>query len=177
MPTGRTHPIQKIRSGDPDNMNDPVDPYRNELGQKFTINDRDYQKVQLDSGATSAIPSGAQTQYDIAYWKNRNAGLVTSDARVAEQGIDSAAGVFPNTATPGNLTTIWTGRSRAVSVTVDGSAFVAGDNVISDSAANGPQGTRVAAGTAAAQGRFLGKARGVSVANILPIDLMLPDFD
>jgi hypothetical protein len=181
MPTGRQHPIQKIRGGDPDAMNDPIDPYRNELGQKFTINDRDYQKVQLDSGATSATPMGAQKQYHLAYWKNRNAALVTNDARMAPLGIYDLAGVFPVVVTPGNLTAMWTGRSRAVSAIVDGSSFVAGDNVVSDTAVNGPQGTRVAAGTAVSPSSWLGVARGPSVSNgtnnILPINLMLPDFD
>lgn len=181
MPTGRQHPIQKIRGGNPDAMNDPIDPYRSELGQKFTINDRDYQKVQLDSGATSATPAGSQKQYHTAYWKDRNAGLATNDARMCLLGIRDLAGVFPCVVTPGNLTAIWTGRSRAVSAIVDGSSFVAGDGVVSDTAANGPQGTRVAAGTAMEDGVRLGVARGPSVSNgtnnILPLNLLLPDFD
>lgn len=177
MPTNRTHQIQFVRGGNWAARNEASLLHPGELMQKATIDDKDYQTVKLDSGATSSVPQGAQIAYDIAYWKDRAAGLVTHDARVAEKGINSVAGVFPYAVTPGYYTAIYTGRSRNVSVNVDSSAFVAGDLVISDSAANGPQGTRVAAGTAAAQGVFLGQSRGAHVSNVLAVDLQLPDFD
>lgn len=177
MPTGRTHPIQFVRGGDWNARNESALLHPGEIMHKTTIDDTDYQTVQLDTGATSAVPQGAQAANELAYWKDRQAGIVTHDARVAQMGIDSLCGVFPCAVTPGYYTAIKTGRSRKVNVKVDNSAFVAGDNVVSDTAANGPQGTRVAAGTAAAQGQFLGKARGASAANVLAVDLQLPDFD
>jgi hypothetical protein len=179
MPTGNRHQIQWVQGGDWNARNEVYDAQKHasQLMQKATIDDTDYITVQLDSGATSAVPAGAQAAMDVAYFKDRRVGLVTHDARVAEKGIDSVAGIFPATVTPGRITALKTGRSRNVSMTVDGSTFAAGDLVISDSAANGPQGTRVAAGTAAAQGRFIGQARGAAVANVLAVDLELPDFD
>lgn len=177
MPTRKEHPIQFVRGGDWNNRNESELLHPGDLMGKTTIGDVDYQTVKLDSGATSAVPQGAQAANDVAYWKDRSAGLVTHDARVAEKGINSVAGVFPCAVTPGYYTAIKTGRSRNVNVAVDGSAFVAGDQVISDSAANGPQGTRVAAGTAAAQGQYIGQSRGVSAGGVLAVDLMLPDFD
>lgn len=179
MPTGNRHPVQFVKGGDWGARNEVYDALKHasQLMQKATIDDKDYITVQLDTGATSAVPQGAQAARDIAYFKDRRVGLVTHDARVAEMGIDSVAGVFPATVTPGRVTALYTGRSRNISSAVDGSTFGAGDSVISDSAANGPQGTRIAAGTAAAQGRYYGKARGAAVAGVLAMDLDLPDFD
>lgn len=178
MPTNIRHQIQFVKGGDWNARNEVYDEYYHaaQLGQKTTIDDVDYLTVRLDSGATSAVPQGAQAANDLAYWKDRAAGLVTHDARVAEKGIDSVAGVFPVAVTAHYVTAIKGIKSRNVSVGVDGSTFVAGDLVISDSAANGPQGTRIAAGTAAAQGRYIGQARGASSGGVLAVDLDLPDF-
>lgn len=178
MPTGNRQQIQYVRGGDWNARNEVYDSlhHASALGQKTTIDGTDYITVQLDSGATSAVPAGAQAANDLAYWKDRRAGLVTHDARVAEQGIESVAGVFPVAVTPAYVTAIKGIKSRNVSVNVDGSTFVAGDSVVSDSTANGPQGTRIAAGTAAAQGRYVGKARGAAAAGVLAVDLDLPDF-
>lgn len=178
MPTNIRHQIQYVRGGDWNARNEVYDSHYHEaqLGQKTTIDDTDYITVRLDSGATSAVPQGAQAANDLAYWKDRNAGLVTHDARVAEQDIDSVVGVFPVAVTPHYVTAVKGIKSRNVSLNVDGSTFVAGDRVISDSSTNGPQGTRIAAGTAAAQGRYVGSARGASVGGVLQVDLDLPDF-
>lgn len=181
MPTQKDHPIQFCPNGNWDQFDATVAQmgthWPGQRMNKHTLNDVDYLTVQLDSGATAANPVGVVAANQVAYFRDRLNGLVTNDARVAEMGIDGVAGIFPYAATAGNVTAIRTGRSRATSVKVDGSTFAAGDNVISDSAANGPQGTRIAAGTAAAQGRFIGKARGAAVANVLSVDLQLPDFD
>lgn len=177
MPTGRTHPVQYIRGGNPAQMNEATLLHPGELGQKWTVDDKDYIKVKLDSGATASTPSGVVAANDVAYWKDRSAGLVTNDPRVAEKLRDSVVGIFPYAATAGYYTALYTGRSRNVSVKVDGSTFAAGDLVIADTEANGEQGTRIAAGTAAAQGRYIGQARGPAVANVLQVDLQIPDFD
>lgn len=177
MPTRREHPIQFVRGGNWAQRNEASLLHPGELMQKATIDDKDYQTVQLDTGATSATPAGVVAANMVAYWKDRSAGLVTNDPRVAEKLRDSVAGIFPYATTAGYYTAIYNGRSRNVSVKVDGSAFVAGDHVIADTEANGPQGTRIAAGTAVSTGRFIGDARGAAVANVLAVDLMLPDFD
>lgn len=181
MPTRKEHPIQFCPGGNWDQMNATVNQmgthYPGQLMNKQTLGDKDYMTVQLDSGATAATPSGVVAANDVAYFKDRSAGLVTNDPRVAEKLRDSVAGIFPFAATAGRITAIYTGRSRNVSVKVDGSTFAAGDLVIADTEANGEQGTRIAAGTAAAQGRFIGQARGAAVANVLAVDLQLPDFD
>lgn len=176
MPTGLRHPIQWVKGGNWENRNETYDPQKHasQLGQKVTLDDRDYMTVRLDSGATSATPTGAQAAQQIAYFKDRAAGLVTNDIRFAARGRNHVAGVFPATVTPDRVTAIYTGRSRNVSMKVDGSAFVAGDQVISD--ASGAQGTRVAAGTAPTH-QLIGYANGAAVANVLAVDLNLPDFD
>jgi tRNA G18 (ribose-2'-O)-methylase SpoU len=54
-----------------------------DLGTAYDTNDRTYQKVTLDSGATSATPAGAVAANQLAYWKDRSNYIVTNDSRFA----------------------------------------------------------------------------------------------
>jgi hypothetical protein len=55
-------------------------------------------RVVLDSGATSATPTGAVAQGQLAFWKNQSQALVTNDQRFCDVGPAGAAnrvaGVF-----------------------------------------------------------------------------------
>jgi hypothetical protein len=57
-----------------------------------------YVRVKLDSGATSATPTGAPVIGQLAYWKDRSAAIVTNDSRMSDCGstgfINRVAGVF-----------------------------------------------------------------------------------
>lgn len=66
---------------------------------------RGYVRVKLDSGATSATPTGAVVTGQLAYWKDRTASLVTNDSRMSDAGpagfINRVAGVFQVAASTG----------------------------------------------------------------------------
>jgi len=178
MPTGKENRIPYVRNSDPDNVNEAVPPYRpSDLGTKSIIDGVQRQKVQLDTGATSATPVGAQAAGMLAYWKDRVAGIVTTDQRFAPQNIQGVAGVFTCAVTPGNQTFIKNGRTRNVSVLGVGTSWVATDQVVSDTLANNTaKGARVAAGTAPTS-LLIGYATGPAVAGVVPVDLELPDYD
>lgn len=79
-----------------------------EVGLTFDINDRTFQRVKLDSGATSATPTGAVAVGQVLMWKDRAKYIVTNDSRFAfnSSGVanafrDQVAGILMNAATPG----------------------------------------------------------------------------
>jgi hypothetical protein len=59
---------------------------------------RGYVRVKLDSGATSATPTGAPLIGQLAYWKDRTNAIVTNDSRMSDVGpvgfVNRVAGVF-----------------------------------------------------------------------------------
>lgn len=63
------------------------------------------QLVKLDSGVTSATPTGIVLNGQIAFWKDRNTYVVTNDVRFADGGVadarNSVAGVFEPSALAG----------------------------------------------------------------------------
>lgn len=75
-----------------------------EIGAAYNDqNGRAYARVKLDSGATSATPTGAVVVGQLAYWKDRDAALVTNDSRMCDLAfvtpgsagfINRVAGVF-----------------------------------------------------------------------------------
>lgn len=71
-----------------------------ELGQQFFEQDTGQVclRVLLDSGATSATPTGAVATGQLAFWKNQSQNLVTNDQRFSDVGPAGAAnhvaGVF-----------------------------------------------------------------------------------
>ena len=87
-------------SGDPDSFNEATLYAPGQLGQVSEFDDRSYQLVQADSGATSATASGAVAANDLAFWKDKDSYLVTNDARFAVGGQvanawrNQVAGVF-----------------------------------------------------------------------------------
>lgn len=96
--------------GTPDKTNAPTPVYDpGEVGCSF--NDQNiggaYLRVLLDSGATSATPTGAVAQGQLAFWKNQSQSLVTNDQRMCDVGPAGAAnrvaGIFQLavTAAPG----------------------------------------------------------------------------
>ena len=80
-----------------------------ELGQAFFEQDTGQVclRVKLDSGATSATPTGAVAAGQLAFWKNQSQSLVTNDQRMCDIGplgaANRVAGVFQLavTAAPG----------------------------------------------------------------------------
>lgn len=178
-----------IGSGTPDTYNEAVSstpganlPYAGgETGMSFDWNNRTYEKVQLDSGATAATPTGVVAANQLAYWKDKSIGLVTNDRRVAQNNSvanasgNSVAGVFRNAVTPGNLCCILT-TGTGIPVKA-GTVTGAGQLLTSDVDANGPQCVGVAVGTAPGYqtiGKSLAAAGGGNVSADVYITPTLP---
>ena len=94
---------QYIPSGDPEDF-DVATLYRTgELGAHFYPQSgiREYQIVQLDSGATSATPSGVVAVGQPAFWKDRTKKIVTNDQRFSSTARNGVAGIFVDVNTAG----------------------------------------------------------------------------
>lgn len=75
-----------LTTGNPDTTNDATLYAPGELGTVFDYPAKGgptYQRVQLDSGATSATPTGAVAANDVLFWKSRVNKIVTNDSRFA----------------------------------------------------------------------------------------------
>jgi len=150
------------------------------------VGTKEYQKVQLDSGAVAATPAGAPTTNQLLYWKNKQTYTVTNDSRVAVGGQtthgwrNEVAGVLVSpqaalTAAIGTAPYIWVqqkGNCAAVKI-VSGSPNP-GDQLISDTSATAAQGLVVAANTAPLT-QSLGKFTTVGASVVVaPVDLDIP---
>lgn len=98
-----------------------------EVGNAFDWNDKAYQIVQLDSGATAATPAGAVAANQLAYWKDRAKYIVTNDSRFAlfaDTALsfrNNVAGLFRSAVSAGYVCNVLQ-RGRGVSVAEAGSA-------------------------------------------------------
>lgn len=148
---------------------------------------KEYQKVQLDSGATAAAASGTPTLGELVYWKNKASYIVTNDSRFAIGGQtthgwrNEVAGVLVTpTATlatrVGLGDYIWVqqkGNNAVVKIT-SGSPNP-GDKLISDTSATAAQGLIVPAGNAAPVVMELGRFTTVgTTVTVAPVDLDVP---
>lgn len=161
-----------------------------ELGLTFEQNGNQYQEVQLDSGATSATPTGAVAAGQAAYWKDKSKYLVTNDSRQAVGGsttsgfANEVAGVFRN-AVPAVATVQGYGtvcmvlqKGRGISLktpsTLTASNF--GDAVIANSSTPRADFTNTAAGTAPTNQR-LGTWVGASSGGFANADIDIPNIE
>lgn len=139
-----------------------------------------YQRVQLDSGATSAAPSGAVAANQLAYWKDKGSYLVTNDVRFADGGTaltnsgfrNFVAGIFRLAATAGNYIDVLQ-RGHDIGVKTTGSPAV-GDFLVSDTSTTAAQAATVTAGTAPTCLK-IGIVSGATVANVTPCDVDIPN--
>lgn len=151
------------------------------LGIRFEASppDRAYQRVQLDSGAVSASPSGVVAANQLAYWKDKSKYIVTNDSAQAMGGAGAAnsafrnfiAGIFRSAVTGGNYCDVLQAGLN-ISVKTTGSPAV-GDNLVGDTSTTAAQAATVAAGTAITV-MSIGKARGAAVANVTACDVDIP---
>lgn len=130
-----------------------------ELGSQVQVNNKAYQLVLLDSGATASTNAGTPVCGHVAFWKNRSTYTVTNDKAQAEGGnCTAAAGVFVSltsgaagtaAATAGNYCVIQQ-RGTHVGVLTQGSAASAGQFLCATATATSTAAnvTAVAAGTA-----------------------------
>jgi hypothetical protein len=126
-------------TGNPDTLSVPLlsptatpgsyTPYApGEVGASIEYQDRTYTDVYLDSGATSATPTGAVLSGQIAYWKDKANRWVTNDARFAFNPTNSnfcVAGIFRANQNPGTYGSQIFILCRGYSITLLGQQGVA----------------------------------------------------
>lgn len=155
---------------------------------------KEYQKVQLDSGAVAASPAGAPTTGELVYWKLNGPGgatgkskyLVTTDSSQAVGGStthgwrNEVAGVLVTpqatlTANLGLAPFIWIQqKGNCATVKIASGSPNPGDTLISDTSATASQGLIATASTAPVVvplGHFTTAATSVTTA---PVDLDIP---
>jgi len=162
MPTTRTIFLD---TGNADTLNVSTLQHPGSLGSDFPQYGRQYQLVQLDSGATASASSGVVAANQVAYWKDRSKYLVTNDLRMSVR--NQVAGIFRTAVTAGNYCAILT-RGRAISVKSDGNG-AAGDISIPNSGTSADA-TNVAAGTAPTYNK-IGVIRGAASGGNISVDV------
>jgi hypothetical protein len=166
-----------IGSGNPDTYFE-MNPYApGDLGTAYDYNDRTYQRVVLDSGATSATPSGLVAANQLAFWKDRANYVVTNDSRmallggVADSFRNNAAGLF-RTAVPAGASCFVLIRGRGVQVKSTG--LTAGMTV-SANTGTAADAIGVAVGTAPSY-QALGVTTGPTVTGNTPVNFDIPNI-
>lgn len=176
--------------GTPAQTNAPTPFYApGEIGLAFNDQStgRGYVRVKLDSGATSATPVGAVAAGQLAFWKDRVAGIVTNDKRVADcpgatPAINRVAGIFQLAVTtapgingsdgnPLQYVCDLVIQGVNVSVASDGNG-AAGDFAIADATASVSRVGRTAAGTAPVS-QTIGVIRGAAANSLINVDVSL----
>lgn len=162
MAYGRLDPTLYVGTGgNPEAINVATLYKPGELGSQIQVNNRAYQLVQLDSGATSSTSAGTPVCGHLAFWKNRSTHVVTNNKAQAENpgsaaGASSIAGVFCSltsgaagtaSITAGNYGCIQQ-RGTHVGVLSGGNTAVAGDQLTSDVASATAQAQKFTPGSA-----------------------------
>jgi|SRR5215831_3553408 len=150
---------------------------------------KEYQLCQIDSGATSATPTGAITQGQLMYWKNRATYTVTNDSRFSDAGsaaavrnqVQPVAGVLVTTTTgstavaaqPGDWVYLQTRGQCAVILSQQASPAVY-DFAIPNNSATVPRISNSAVGTAPGD-TLVGRYLSATVTNnVALVDLQIP---
>lgn len=175
----RSQPVY-LFTGDPDTVNVASLYAPGELGVQFESNDKGYQIVQCDSGATAATPAGAVAANDLAFWVNKSPGVyrVTNDERFAIGGQtanawrNQVAGIFRNAVTAGYYCCILK-RGSNIAVKSDGNGGV-GQTAVADGTAGASQVGTVAVGTASTYVP-VGIMRGSASGGNINVDVNIPD--
>lgn len=189
MPNSNRQQTIWLPQGTPDETNisttdwDSVAGQRGQLGMVHEYNNRTYQRVKLDSGATSATPTGAVAANDLAFWRYQGDSTVqpytvTNDRRFAMNLTEATAayanfvaGIFRLAVTAGQYCDILVKGSN-IAVPDGGNTFAAGEMVFAelDSAAAVD---RVAVGSDTVY-LCLGRARGAASGGNVNVDIDIP---
>ena len=153
-----------------------------ELGQRaISVDNLQYQLVQLDSGVTANTGPGVAAANQVAYWKDKSKYLVTNDGlqAVGGQGATSefrneVAGIIRNAATSAYY--IWVlQKGRNINVKSASGTYLAGEWSVPNTG-TAADSTRVAAGTAPGI-RPLGIVAGAKSGANTPVDLDIPGIE
>lgn len=187
MPAGRgnSQTVHIGPVGDIEDLNISALERPGELGQYVQgTNNKGYQLVQCDSGATASTPRGIVARGHLAFWMAKggtaNPYRVTNDIRTAlgggagtsDQKRNNVAGVFLNAVTAGYYTAIQIKGNMSAVFSDGGADWLIGDSVIAAASTNADV-DRIAAGTAAVPG-YVGEAAGTESGGLLSTDLDLP---
>ena len=151
MPNTNRVQTQYVISGNPDTVNTATAYFDGQIGQSIDANDKEYQFVQLDSGATASTATGVVAANQLAYWHDRSQYIVTNDAanglrgNAANSFRNNIAGIFRTAVTAGNYCFVLQ-RGRNITVKEAGSA-TAGMLLEGDSSTTAAQTLGVAVGT------------------------------
>jgi hypothetical protein len=112
MPNVNRDQTMYVQTANPDTWYAETLQRPGELGKAYDYNDRTYQRVKLDSGATSANTVGVVAANQLAFWKDKSKYIVTNDARqallggigvlgIADSYTNNVAGIFRAAITAG----------------------------------------------------------------------------
>lgn len=179
MPNNRVNqtfylgPVSSVES-----INEATQYKPGELGSHIVVNGKEYQKVVLDSGATSANAVGVVAKGQVAYWKSKSSYIVTNDFRQS-YGIGGAgarneiAGIFTAAVTAGNACVVQQRGLMSAVIAASGSPN-AGDFVVGDNTASTAQVTSVAIATAPTV-QAIGKVQTTQASSTSwPVELDVP---
>lgn len=150
-----------------------------ELGARIcTVPGKEYQLVQLDSGATSSTSAGAVAAGQLAYWADKSKYKVTNNSSdaVGSGGTQNnfrneVAGVFTESVTAGYYCVVQQ-KGRKTLLACDSASYEIGDNIVAST--NTTKAARVAAGTAITV-MSIGKAAAATTAiTTVTADLDIP---
>jgi hypothetical protein len=167
-----------IPTGNPDTWFTETLQRPGELGKAYDWNDRSYQRVKLDSGATASNTVGVVAANQLAFWKDRANYIVTNDKRfglrggIANSFGNNVAGVFRAAVTAGYYCDILI-RGRNIPVAAVAGTD-AGELVIVDTTASTASADSVAVGTAVTY-QCLGVVRTSVAANVAYVDFDIPN--
>jgi hypothetical protein len=148
-------------------------------------------RVRLDSGATSATPTGAVAKGQLAFWKDRANNLVTNDQRFADSAptsngfVNRVAGIFQLPVSTAANTNDSTGQpityvcdlvilGQNVNVFTKSASATIGCLAVCDTTANTAQVAALATATTAPTGTVIGVFRSSTItSNLAPIDVEL----
>lgn len=154
-----------------------------ELGARaIDTTHKEYQLVQLDSGATASTTLGVVAANQLAFWKDRTKYIVTNDTAQAiganavgatNSGFrNEVAGVFRVAATAGNYCFVLR-KGESVSVKAATATYVPGDSIVANTG-TAADCTAVAAGTALTV-QALGQVHTASSGTTVVVDLNVPN--
>lgn len=159
------HQAQWVFTGNPETVNEETDKYPGTLGSYITHNDKTYQRVKLDSGASNGI---AAANNQVVTWKDSSKFLVTTDLRFSEAGRNAPAGVLHTAVTNGYFCFVQVGGRSNIKTA--GSPAAGGLAVVNSGTAADV--TPVAEGTAPTH-VVVGVYRGAAVSSVAPVNLTL----
>jgi len=180
MPNAMRHQVAYLgKDGTFADFNESSLYYAGALGQRVTQDNKDYQLVRLDSGATASATTGVVAAGDVGFWKDKAAYLATNDINQALGAVDGTndnkrnfvAGIFLSAITAGSHCWIQQG-GRASVLAASGGTYAVGNIAI---AANSTLSdvTTIAAG-AAFTATQVGLVAGARSSGKADLDLTLP---